>query len=229
MGEHHKKLLVIVNVGMYIVGVEMKMIDPFSPVVFFDFGGVIVRTGSRELRNFWELRLGIAPGEMVEELFGSLISTEAALGRVSAERAWLDFGLCRGLSASEVLDLRRDFWAEEVIDEAVLDFLRVIARCYPTAILSNIWSDGREIMQQRFALHLEVRQLILSSELGAKKPDPSVFKAAAAIMHCQPQDAILIDDAEYNVAAARKAGWTAIQFVDLQSARTEFEKKLTEA
>jgi putative hydrolase of the HAD superfamily len=53
--------------------------------------------------------------------------------------------------------------------------------------------------------------VLLPSTLGAAKPDPAFFAAAAARLAIAPAAALYVgDDPEQDLAAARRAGWRAI-------------------
>jgi putative hydrolase of the HAD superfamily len=53
--------------------------------------------------------------------------------------------------------------------------------------------------------------VLLPSTLGAAKPDPAFFEAVAARLAVAPPAAVYVgDDPEHDLAAARRAGWRAI-------------------
>jgi FMN phosphatase YigB (HAD superfamily) len=52
----------------------------------------------------------------------------------------------------------------------------------------------------------------LSYQLGYLKPEPEIYRAAADLAGLAPQELAFIDDRAENVAAARDAGWLAVQF-----------------
>jgi 2-haloacid dehalogenase len=48
--------------------------------------------------------------------------------------------------------------------------------------------------------------------MGARKPEPAMYRRALDIFGCRPQRVLFIDDREENVAGGAAAGMTAIQF-----------------
>ncbi len=54
--------------------------------------------------------------------------------------------------------------------------------------------------------------LALSFEIGALKPDPAMYAAAAELAGARPQDIFFCDDILGHVAAARQAGFDAVQY-----------------
>lgn len=84
----------------------------------------------------------------------------------------------------------------------------------PTGILSNtslihwqhLLGGGHAILPGRFAHH------VLSFEVGAMKPDPAIYAAAAARAGVPPGRIFFCDDIPAHVEAARRAGWDAEPF-----------------
>ena len=68
--------------------------------VIFDFGGVLVRTQSQELRRRWEQRLGLQPGRAEHIVFGGETDWAVQLGRTSDADHWRWLGRRFGLSAA---------------------------------------------------------------------------------------------------------------------------------
>jgi putative hydrolase of the HAD superfamily len=51
-----------------------------------------------------------------------------------------------------------------------------------------------------------------SAYLGMRKPEPRIFRAAAALLHFRPEECAFVDDRESNCAAAAEVGMHAIQY-----------------
>ena len=62
---------------------------------------------------------------------------------------------------------------------------------------------------------------MFSARVKQVKPEPGIFEAAAAHYGHPPSELLLLDDHAPNIAAARAAGWQAIQFVDAAQAEAE--------
>ena len=54
--------------------------------------------------------------------------------------------------------------------------------------------------------------IVYSAALGCRKPEPEFYWRAATQVGAKPRDIVFIDDNAYNVTAARKAGWAAMQW-----------------
>lgn len=61
--------------------------------------------------------------------------------------------------------------------------------------------------------------VLMSFEVGSRKPQPQIFQAAAEAAGVEPAACLLVDDLPANCAGARAAGWQAIEFHDVPGAR----------
>lgn len=67
-------------------------------------------------------------------------------------------------------------------------------------------------IEERLALSRYVSWTFMSCRLGLRKPDPEIFRRAAAELGVEPGDCVFIDDREKNCDAARAVGMQALQF-----------------
>ena len=54
--------------------------------------------------------------------------------------------------------------------------------------------------------------LVLSHEIGARKPDAAFFRHCEGLAGCRPEECLFIDDLSANVAGARACGWHGIVY-----------------
>ncbi|WP_017626447.1 HAD family hydrolase [Nocardiopsis chromatogenes] len=85
-----------------------------------------------------------------------------------------------------------------------------------TALLSNSWGNGYP--RERFAEVFDA--VVISGEVGMRKPEPEIFRMAAERGGLRPQECVFIDDLEHNVAAAIELGMTGILHTDPATTRT---------
>ena len=65
----------------------------------------------------------------------------------------------------------------------------------------------------RYALSPLFDDLIVSAETGMAKPEPAIFRAMLAKLALAPSDAVMIDDNEANIAAAKAIGMQTFLYV----------------
>src|SRR4051794_36022492 len=106
----------------------------------------------------------------------------------------------------------------EMLGEVNQDTAQIVrdlrARGLRVYALSN-WSAETFPHARRVAKELELfDDILISGEMRLIKPDPRAFAHAAERFGVDPAATFFVDDVATNVAAARTAGFTAIQFTD---------------
>ena len=89
---------------------------------------------------------------------------------------------------------------------------------YKTGILSNAWSDGRQIIAGKFALGDAVDDLVVSAEVGLAKPDPRIYELATTRLGVRPDETIFVDDFMRNIDSTHKFGMQAVHFRNREQA-----------
>jgi HAD superfamily hydrolase (TIGR01509 family) len=67
--------------------------------------------------------------------------------------------------------------------------------------------------------------VVLSGQVGMRKPDPGIYLYAAAQAGVAPEACVLVDDVEVNVAGAQSVGMQAIHHVDAASTIERLETR----
>ncbi|MFD0689956.1 HAD-IA family hydrolase [Actinomadura fibrosa] len=83
---------------------------------------------------------------------------------------------------------------------------RLRARGHRTALLSNSWGNDYpgELLEGAFD------QVLISGELGMRKPQPEIFRYAAGRLGVAPGESVFVDDLAANVAGAARAGMIGV-------------------
>jgi putative hydrolase of the HAD superfamily len=68
--------------------------------------------------------------------------------------------------------------------------------------------------------------LVLSFEVGHRKPAPEIFELAAKRAGVEPGECLFVDDLEKNTNGALACGWQAIHFTDTTAAIAELDRAL---
>jgi putative hydrolase of the HAD superfamily len=195
--------------------------------VIFDFGGVLVRTEDDRRRRAWEKRLGLARREADRIVFDSETALLAATGQLDEAEHWRWVGERLGLSPDQTAEFRRDFFAGDQLDEALVALIESLHPRYKTALLTNCWPRRRqELVAYGMDGLFDVN--VLSCEVGVGKPDARIYSEALAQLQVAPEEAVFIDDHLPNVEAARALGMHAVHFRDTPSLRNELSAILHE-
>jgi len=88
----------------------------------------------------------------------------------------------------------------------VLDVLQQLRERFQLAVISNF--DGRlRFILQNLGISTYFAHVFISSELGADKPDPEIFRRALKVMHLDAKEVLHVgDDPERDWKAAKAAG-----------------------
>jgi len=88
----------------------------------------------------------------------------------------------------------------------VVDVLKQLHRRFQLAIVSNF--DGRlRVILERLGISKYFGHVFVSSEIGADKPDPEIFRRALKFLNLQPRNVLHVgDDPERDWRAATEAG-----------------------
>jgi putative hydrolase of the HAD superfamily len=94
---------------------------------------------------------------------------------------------------------------------------------FSTALLSNSWGCD-EYPRSDFPGLFDA--VVISGEVGMRKPEPGIFLHAAAALGLEPQECVFIDDIEANVTAAVACGMTGVHHTDAATTAAALEELL---
>jgi epoxide hydrolase-like predicted phosphatase len=107
-------------------------------------------------------------------------------------------------------------WAGSRRDQEMLDlFRRLKAAGVPTGLLSNSWGSDYGYPRELFPEMFNV--VVISAEVGMRKPEPRIFLHVAGLMGLEPTACVFIDDIQQNITAAEELGFTGILHTDAAS------------
>jgi len=181
--------------------------------IFFDLGGVIIRTEYQSPRQHLAERLNMEYEDLVRLVFESETSRTAFLGRLPAVEHWAAVTRKLRRPAAEADAIRSEFFAGDILDRELIAFVRSLRPQYKTGVISNAWDDlrsylGREKCEDAFDT------LVISAEVGLLKPEEPIFRLALERLHVQADEALFVDDFAVNIEGCEKVGMQGILFTD---------------
>ena len=81
---------------------------------------------------------------------------------------------------------------------------------YRLGMLSDAMPSTLAFMERRGLLQL-MDASVISTQVGALKPDPKMYAAIAGALNAAPEDCLFVDDRAANVEGAVAAGWRGVQ------------------
>jgi len=194
--------------------------------VFWDLGGVIIRTEDRSSRAAWEARLSLPPRELDQIVFAGEMGRKAALGLAGAEDVWTWVAERLGLDSDQRESLRRDFWRGEDLDLELVGYIRGLRANYRTGLISNAWPEIRQEIESTWRIADAFDDLIISAEVGLAKPDPRIYQLALKGLGVEASQSIFVDDFLENLEAAAALGMHTVHFVNRSQAQQQVESLL---
>lgn len=190
--------------------------------ILTDVGGVLVKTVDASKRTLWEEKLQLSHGQLAKEVWNDE-ARGATVGLTSADQLWQTIREKFSLTDKELIQLKKDFFAGDQLNNELFDYLSNMKQSYTIAILSNAWNNARNVYTNRYHLNSLVDYMFISAEEKLRKPDPQFYYLALERLHIKPQETIFIDDAPENIFAAYQIGINAILFTDTKTTIEKIE------
>lgn len=200
--------------------------------VFFDLGKVLVLFSEQRLAEQVSAVVGCSIEKATQVVFDAEHHRQYESGEISEDEYYellcRDFG-CR----PDRIRLENAMCDIFVANDTILPILEAIGvRDIPRGILSNIGPAHWRYCRSQYPVHLAAfpDNRVTSFEVGAVKPDAKIFQAAhdhacLVVPDLQRQEVLFIDDLVSNVSAAKKFGWSAVQYIDTEQLWEELKKR----
>lgn len=202
--------------------------------VVFDFGGVLITPITTKVTAL-AVRHGTTTEVMYEVLMGPRYESTSDHPWHRSERgevAVADMQALLGPWAEAAgVTLHGDemtfmFDQTYLVNRQVEERVRALqADGYTTALLTNSVVEYRPTLEREIDLSI-FDEVIDSSEVGARKPEPEIYRLTTARVGGDPSRVVFLDDFVQNVVAARAEGWTALLVVDVDTALAELDRVL---
>ena len=180
-----------------------------------DFGGVLTMPMQDAMVRFAD-ELGIDLQDLVRAALGAYsgghdpLVVDFETGRISEEEFSLAFARRLEESSGRSIDpeglVARIFRLE--IEESMMDLVaRAREAGFKTALCSNSWGTGL-YPRDRLGPILDV--IVISGEVGLRKPDPAIFELTTAKLAVDAEACVFVDDHPGHLAAALELGMTTV-------------------
>jgi len=190
-----------------------------------DFGGVLTTNVFDAFADFCRAE-GLAPDTvrdrfMTDPAARDLLG-ELETGRIGEAEFEPRFAALLGLERSEGLIDR--LFAGMVPEPAMVDAVRAARRAgVRTGLLSNSWGQER---YDRATLAELFDAVVISGEVGMRKPSPEIYALAAERLAREPERIVFVDDLPGNLKPAREIGMATVLHRDAGTTLAELEEQL---
>jgi putative hydrolase of the HAD superfamily len=186
-------------------GMEIQTIvfDFGNVVGFFDYARAITRLAPHAGITAEAIRTSVYGGELEDAYESGRVSTAEFLGRL---RQLCQLRCNDEEAGAAFADI---FWP----NEAVCALVPRLKPRYRLLLGSNTCDLHARQFRQQFADTLRhFDALVLSHEVGARKPTAAFYEHARRLAGCTPQECLFIDDLPANVHGAVACGWQGIVY-----------------
>lgn len=189
-----------------------------------DFGGVLTTSVFDSFQSFCE-DTGVAPEALKQALVAAMDG--AVIGDADHPLAALETGtmslddfnhylseaLSKGLDAPlDPSGLRDRLFGGLRADARMFHAVKKVKDAgFSTALLSNSWGPGgypTQVFDEMFDV------VIISGEVGLRKPQPEIYLLASDKLGLQPQECVFVDDLKTNIRGAEAVGMTGLHHKD---------------
>lgn len=202
--------------------------------VLFDFAGVLTTSPFAGIAAH-EADLGYPRGSLRHLLLGDYGATDNAhpwhrleRGEVTTQEFWTDL-VARADAAGTPIELGaflRAFASGVRPHDEMLATARGLRPEYRTAIVTNNVREFGESWRAMVAAEDSFDEIVDSSEVGMRKPEPEIYRHACAILGVETHEAVFLDDSPTNVEGARSVGLAGILVDDHEVAISALHEML---
>ena len=179
--------------------------------VFFDFGGVIMRTEYQAPRQHLAERFHMDYDDIDKVVFSSESARRASIGEITEETHWAEVLKRLKLPLTEKQSFSDQFFGGDVIDRKLVGYLRSLRGNVSTGLISNAWSGLRDFITKENIIDI-FDTVTISAEVGVIKPEAKIYQLALEQAGVKAGEAVFVDDMKVNIEACEKVGMKGILF-----------------
>lgn len=190
-----------------------------------DWGGVMTNSPFTSFAAFCESE-GLDPATLVSAFRNDQATRKLLIafeeGRILETEFELGLGSALGIKTPERL-IERLFVAAR-LDPAMIEAVRrARALGIRTGLISNSWGTTR---YPRKLLGELFDGIIISGEVGVRKPSPHIYELGAEAIALPPESCVFVDDLPFNLPPAERLGMAVIHHAEADETIVELERLL---
>lgn len=191
-------------------------------VVLFDLGGVVFENGTKLFITEIAERYNLGR-EFVSSVLNGELGTQYREGKISRDEFWSAATKELGIHVS--IDELEEAWINHYnLIEETKEIIDELKKQYKLYYLSDNVKERVEKISTKHNFLEWFEGGIFSHEVGARKPQPEVYKAALEKIGVPPEEIVFIDDKEENLPPAEELGMNVLLFTDPHQLREDLIK-----
>ena len=186
--------------------------------IFFDFGGVLLKTFDGIDHDAIEAEFGLEAKMLRKCVYRDSRYMDFQVGKCTYGE-WADS--IRGallLVAGEKTDAIMNAFVDSprVFNQEMLGLVKRLHGRYKLGIISNTIPGMEERLRERFELVDLFDVRVGSGDLGIAKPDAGIFRHATKLAGIEPEQSVFTDDRADFAEAARAVGMQGFHFTEYE-------------
>ena len=188
---------------------------PDIRAIFFDFGGVLLKTFDGVDHEAIEQRFGLEPKSLRLMVYRDSRYMDYQVGKCTYDE-WVDSiraALDAKIGATGRAVLQAFFESDHPLNPDMVGLVRRLHGRYTLGIISNTVPGMEERMQERIPGLIGLFDVrIGSGDAGMAKPDHAIFRHAIELAGVAPEQSVFTDDYNKHAEAAREVGMHGFHF-----------------
>lgn len=205
----------------------MSHARPPIRALVLDYGEVLCEPADPAAMHRMAHEAGVAP-DRFRDLYWRL-REDYDRGVLDGPAYWGRFGDEAGVPMSDALIdslIEQDIALWTRIDPVMIGWVdALLARGVRVALLSNMVKEIGMHLRDAMGLFRHFTHVTYSFEVGAVKPEPAIYRHVLEGAGARPDEALLVDDREVNIAGAQAIGMHGLVFRGHASLIEEIERR----
>ena len=194
-------------------------------IIVFDLGNVLIPFDYKIIiDNLNKVESGL--GNKFEKLYADNYNIHQAFEKaeISVEEftktmlSWLD----NKVNAEQFYHIYSNLFT---VNEEMVELLPILKQKYKLVLLSNTNYIHQKYGWEKYSFLSHFDKLILSHEVGARKPEVNIYKVVENYTGENPEAHFFTDDVQEYVQAAKSLGWDAVQFRSADEYKTALKER----
>lgn len=192
--------------------------------VLFDLGNVLLDFSHEKMCQQVSELISVSQTDVKLVFFESGLSFKFETGELTESEVHqhLERAFHQSCTIEQLREAVGDIFTPKVEMEAIVQSLR--GQGIRLVLMSNTCETHIEWIRQTYTILNEFDHLVLSYEVGACKPDESIYKSALKHINCLPEECFYTDDIAEYVLKARSLGINAEVFTGSTKLNSDFKK-----
>lgn len=189
---------------------------------FFDLGGVVFTNGTQKFISRLARRYPY-PREKIAQIVNGQMATLYREAKITRDQFW-DY-VFKNLDLKETADkLEREWFANYKLVPETKKLIQELSKKYKIFCLSDSFKERIAWLDQKYNFLSWFDGGVFSFAVGARKPNPLIFKVALKKARAKQEEVIFIDDKLKNIKAAEKLSIKTILFVSPKKLKSDIRK-----